>query len=374
MTTPIVVRARCEPLSHAGTLGYYKEQGGHVPLSGHKLADGSRVLVPAYPLGVSRLRKELREAALTLAALVSLGAVPLTALGLNPQWQLTSRWVTMAASFLPYGLVAWGFVGLMVLLAGRGWWKLLVLPAVAGVVAHAWLAAPYWPSPAPEASGARLTIMSVNLYYGWGDGELPQKTAELRPDVVVVQEITYDALGRLDARGWAQQYPYRVGEPAEDWDAGGAMVFSTRPLTELEPGQESGVRQVLRLDVEGRPLTVVAVHTTNPVVGFDAWQSELDAVAAAALRQSGPLVVVGDFNATRDHVPMQQLLARTGLEDATEEAGVGWAPTFGTRYSPAVIAIDHVLTSGHLTTAAISTFGVPGSDHRGTVAQVAMDA
>ena len=41
-------------------------------MSGHKLDDGSRVLVPAYPLGVSRLRKDLREAALTLAENIDL--------------------------------------------------------------------------------------------------------------------------------------------------------------------------------------------------------------------------------------------------------------------------------------------------------------
>lgn len=96
---------------------------------------------------------------------------------------------------------------------------------------------------------------------------------------------------------------------------------------------------------------MIAVHATNPAVDFAQWQSDLAEIRKQAeAHVGGPLVVLGDFNAVREHQPLRAF-GDAGLTSAAESAGAGWVPTWPSRrYDrtiaavpyPPVIGIDHV--------------------------------
>ena len=80
-----------------------------------------------------------------------------------PELQLVHRLATLAAVFIPFGVLLWGAAVLLFLAAGRGWGKLLALVAVAGLVlAVLWARA--FARPLPEKG----SFFSAQLHPKWG--------------------------------------------------------------------------------------------------------------------------------------------------------------------------------------------------------------
>lgn len=145
------------------------------------------------------------------------------------------------------------------------------------------------------------------------------------------------------------------------------MVFARQPLVELDSPSLSDPSQAVRVVGPGGDATIVAVHVANPRLRFAEWRSDHAALEGfAAGHRDGAILVVGDLNALREHEPLRRL-RDLGLEDAAEQSGAGWLPTFpaqrlydplsGLSY-PALIAIDHVLVGRGLKAASAATFRV----------------
>ena len=124
-------------------------------------------------------------------------------------------------------------------------------------------------------------------------------------------------------------------------------------------------------------LTVVPVSLPTLGTGLDPWLlgfETLDATLASHTSvgtATAPMLVIGDFNATREHLPMRQLIAEHDLVDAAEQARAGWQPTFpADRRYPPLVAIDHVLLSPSLTASEVSAFSVKYGAHRGLIARL----
>jgi endonuclease/exonuclease/phosphatase family metal-dependent hydrolase len=85
------------------------------------------------------------------------------------------------------------------------------------------------------------------------------------------------------------------------------------------------------------------------------------------------VVVAGDLNADRDHAVFRRLLD-AGLRDAHDEVGRGLARTWPARLP--LLHLDHVLVRDsddvRLVPLEVREVAVPGSDHRGVVADVAV--
>lgn len=316
-------------------------------------------------------------AAATGAVLVLLGALPAL--------QLRHPIAAMATAFVPYGVLAWLVVTLVVL-TSRSWRvravALLTIPLLALQVA--WTR-PYWPREAATAgppSGATLTVMTLSTYYGRADAaQLAAEAARARPDVVVLTEVTEDGMAALRATAWGEMFPNRVGEAGPAWTSEDTMVYSPWPLELLEAPATSDDTYVVRVEAPAGPVTVFAVHVANPQTGFAEWAPDLAVVRQVSERHLGEsLVVVGDFNATREHAPLGDLLA-VGLADAAEQAGRGWLPTFpaqrlygpwaGIHY-PSVIGLDHVLVGPGVEATEVRAFRVDGTDHRGLAARLTL--
>ena len=79
-------------------------------------------------------------------------------------------------------------------------------------------------------------------------------------------------------------------------------------------------------------------------------------------------MLAGDFNATFDHAEFRRLLGR-GYRDAAEQAGVALRPTWRVgRTLPPTVAIDHVLADRRIRVVSARSVAIPGSDHRGVLA------
>ena len=217
-----------------------------------------------------------------------------------------------------------------------------------------------------------IRIMTANLWAHnvdvAGFGALVDR---VDPDVLGVQELQVPAAAQVTAR-------YRHHGLVAHHDTLGNGIATRFPatITRLPMAYRSGWSA--RLDPAGWPdltvpLEVLCVHFGNPVT-FPWWRAvdrrrrQLADLLPRVDGGKGPLVVVGDFNAT-PRWPLYRDLAER-LDDGPVDAGDA-APTWSWHgIGPPLLRIDHALTRG-LITLRSTTHRIPGSDHRALVVEVA---
>jgi len=275
-------------------------------------------------------------------------------------------------AFSPY---AAGLAPLPVLVALllRRW----LVAAVAGVAAVALLAAVLprtlaGPQMAqPDASGRTLVVMTANMRFGRADAAaIVRLVREHDVDVLSLQELTPDALMRLDAAGASKLLPARSVRPDMRWS--GLGLLARVPLRAVPPpvGRSTAQLEVMLSPSDGTALHLVAVHPLPPVstVNTRAWKKALrdlpDPDAAGV-----PRVLLGDFNATLDHHELRRLLAR-GYVDAADATGDGLQLTWPTTGARPPLTIDHVLFPAPITVRSVNLHTLPGSDHRALIAEL----
>jgi endonuclease/exonuclease/phosphatase (EEP) superfamily protein YafD len=254
---------------------------------------------------------------------------------------------------------------------------------VAGLGLHVWWLSPQFvgDTPAAAADATPLVIMNANLYAGGADvAEVVEVAAENDVDVLILEEITFGGLERMEAAGLADLLPYRIGSPNGAVD--GTMVFSRQPLG--EPARLDTLFQSWQVEVgesgSAGSVQLLAVHPQAPVppAGPDVWRAEHAAVLEAAEEYDADLVV-GDMNATADHRPIRDL-RDGGWKDANDIANAGWMPTWPANgitpapglSPPTLIQIDHILVGPRLTVLDTKSVEISGSDHRALIATVAL--
>jgi endonuclease/exonuclease/phosphatase (EEP) superfamily protein YafD len=260
-----------------------------------------------------------------------------------------------------------------------------VLPAVPAAVLAGWQVLPRGrrirrrPVPTrPEAAAAAgfdvLRVVTFNALVGRAEpGAILNQLRRLAPDVLVVEELTPELADILTA-SLASALPYASLDPAPGWS--GLGIWSRRPLRQLSPVPETCTPMPrVELDLAGgRPLTVTLVHPLAPRNGgHRAWHHDFGLLLSAVSETAGPQLVVGDFNASRDHRQFRRLLD-AGLADCADIAQRRSWPGFtwpANRWFPALMRLDHVLVSHPGATAReVRTLQVPGTDHRGVLAVV----
>jgi endonuclease/exonuclease/phosphatase (EEP) superfamily protein YafD len=271
-----------------------------------------------------------------------------------------------ATSYVPYGIVLAVSGVVLLVLAHWRWWA--VVPAVIAVVSIAYQVPVMVPDPTP-ASAVPVVVMTLNLQVGQAD---PQRVVELvrtrHVDLLAVQELPLSEAGALVAAGLDRELPYVAARAAAG--AQGTALWSRWPLSPRDVQTTLIFRQVCA-DVTppgAQMLTVAAVHPASPGDPFTAvattrWAQEQAANIAWLDSLPSPAVAVGDFNATLDQASMRALEAH-GYQDAAEQAGVFWRPTWPyDRIGPPLIAIDHVLSRGGPVADQLAVETVPGTDH-----------
>lgn len=261
------------------------------------------------------------------------------------------------------------------------WWLLPAVPllgvavarrrwrAAAALVAPALVAAGTWGpllSPVRLSGEPDLRVATYNATHGAGTDGVLALAGEHHPDVLLLQELTPRQMGALD-RQLAGAYPYRSFGRLDEQQRDGDAVLSRFPVTGVEPvtGLPAGARpaDLVHLEVEGRPTSVLSVHLASPCLlcGPDAdgnnpagstSQSAVVRVAeaqryadlAAQRQERGDLVVVaGDINSSELNRPLRVLTGQ-GLVDV--QTAAGHRPQLTRGPGPGLARVDVVLVAG----------------------------
>lgn len=248
--------------------------------------------------------------------------------------------------------------------------------------------------PAPPANPT-LTVMTYNvLAFNPRPDAVAEAIARSGADVVALQEVSEPIAAVLRER-LREQYPYHA--LARTDGVRGMGVWSRYPLRDTGQrlaGPWLSEPQVLEVAHPEVTVTLINVHNVSLDVSSPGWWRRLHHTAPAreaaarsliafARANEGPLVVLGDFNAT-DQSRVYRMLG-TALRDAWREAGFGLGHTFpgtnargvgpprlGARRLPRWLArIDYVFHSPDLKTleARIGPWD-GGSDHRPVLARL----
>ena len=300
----------------------------------------------------------------------------------------TRSWALELVALTPVGLplaVAGLLAGLVVGVLLRSWSRVPTVLATAAALPliglHAWWLAPLWTGPVPAAStGPRLVVMAQNFEVGDAT-RLASLVRDSDVDVLVLTDVPPWQLEAVKGTGIGQALPHStLGHGT------GSVVWSRYPITRDDIVSEGADSRLVTLDVPGMPpVELAAVHPTPPYQeGGSRWSTDwrrvLDRVGAAYDEEDAtPVVVLGDFNATRDHAPMR-LLEEMGLRDAGEQLNRGLVATWPANGRerrlglpvPAVVALDHVLTSPGLVPVDLVTSDAAGSDHRAVIATLTL--
>jgi endonuclease/exonuclease/phosphatase family metal-dependent hydrolase len=287
--------------------------------------------------------------------------------------------LTPLMAFTPYALVAM-VVPLGVTLLLRQWWAAGVALAVVATLAAVVLPRGFGgPDPAGTARGPQLRVMTMNMRFGGADpNEIVQLVRDNHVDLLALQEYTNRAVRALRAAGLESLLPVSVQYPQQSDRPGGSALYSRFPLT------DTGYRQLstyfgqayATVQVPGAPpLLVESVHPCAPSgeSQMGCWRDGLAQEPRAS--RTGPVrLLMGDFNATLDHSPLQSLL-RSGYRDAAATLGDGFVtswPYDGTLLPP--VTLDHVLADPRIAIRSLSVHTVRNTDHRSVLADLTLPA
>jgi endonuclease/exonuclease/phosphatase family metal-dependent hydrolase len=303
------------------------------------------------------------------AGVVVYGAVRL--LGLE-----TGFFLVTTVAFVPYFvLAALAGVGLQAVLRH---WAAAAVTAVVAIALALVLVPRIAEDEQPAASGAELTVMSVNLYVGAADFDyIMDLVEEHQPDLLSVQELTPGAPDAFAERGLDELMPHAILEP--DDLAIGTGLYSRYPLERIETVGRDGIFYQIGAEVDmpdGTDVRFMAVHPAAPASAerIPLWEEDFEDLP----RPDGglPWVLAGDFNATLDHANMRELLD-AGYTDAAEATGKGLEPTWqptggylgGLVRIPAV-TLDHVVAETGIEILDWEVLDKDGSDHAPVVARL----
>jgi endonuclease/exonuclease/phosphatase family metal-dependent hydrolase len=223
-----------------------------------------------------------------------------------------------------------------------------------------------------DTRGTAFVAMTLNLHNGEADArEVMRLVRKYRVDVLSLQELTPQALKRLDAAGARTLLPRRVVRPGPRADGSG--LLARRRLRSVGSNAMIGppAPEAL-LRVGNRNVVVAAVHATPPVSAADVhrWRRELGELPGPR-RDGTPRLLLGDFNATLDHRELRRLLSR-GYRDGADVTGDGLRPTWPVRRTRPPITIDHVLLPRQVLIRRLRIRTIPRGDHRALIAELVL--
>nr|MBA3938336.1 endonuclease/exonuclease/phosphatase family protein [Planctomycetota bacterium] len=166
------------------------------------------------------------------------------------------------------------------------------------------------------------------------------------------------------------RWPHQSWHHDPDWN--GSAILSTHPLDQVavvDPRHAALVTATLT--IAGRPLLLIAVHPFAPESSAHTRERNAQCARLARMVASDPrpVVVAGDFNLTVGNPAWHDLRRDAGLlrcRGAAPATYPAWLGSLG-------IAIDHVLVRG-LALRSLAAVHLPGSDHRGVLAEVVVPA
>lgn len=255
----------------------------------------------------------------------------------------------------------------------------LLIPATLFVVEYGvyfwpnahWFQALMGPNPVDVESSTQppLRVMTWNIHKDTVDAEaISQTIIEQDADIVAIQELGA-AIATPLAIALAPAYPYQAIAPSERPDE--FALFSRYPIDAIENdgrGNRDCDCQVTTLDISDQSVTLFNVHLPTPTLvtqrmGGLPWISDfntlrqrrkLEGLLARIKNTSGPLIALGDFNASDRHAHYRLLAA--DLQDTFQKGGFGFGltypaiPKIGPLPFTPIVRLDYIWTQDRFTT------------------------
>jgi endonuclease/exonuclease/phosphatase (EEP) superfamily protein YafD len=218
---------------------------------------------------------------------------------------------------------------------------------------------------AAAGPGTPFRLTTLNVYYLNRDTQPTlDYVARVQPDVAVFEETLRHWPAALEPL--RQTMPYVASVTPDVSYYKGMMLFSRWPIVDVSyerPARRYLPVMIARIAVRDRIVTVIAAHPPHPTSPFYARTRRLymDAIAAAARRAKGPVIVAGDFNATPWSQPYRALVDDAALTDAA--ARRPWLTTWPVWFPGPGLQIDHVLVNREVQVRRLERGPAVGSDH-----------
>ena len=239
---------------------------------------------------------------------------------------------------------------------------------------------------------ASLSVMTLNCRYGKADPQsIVDHVRRHHIDILALQEVDSSLLNRLEKAGLRATLPHLVeGAPTEVDNGGRNVLFSRTTPEDLHPAAidlEASSVPTMRVNTEAGPVRLASVHPRSPQRGARQWGLGIERLAringaeaptGEATSEDRPgtepafTIIMGDCNANIHHPTFRSMLTAGNLRDASLSLGRGLHPTFPYQVMglPPLIEIDHILISQGIRVGDLRAIGVPGTDHRGLVADL----
>jgi endonuclease/exonuclease/phosphatase (EEP) superfamily protein YafD len=245
----------------------------------------------------------------------------------------------------------------------------------------------------PYEDGPQLGVAFANVWKNNPDvGRVLGELARGEHDIVALAEVTDDHVAIIDELFPVASYPWRWCAPEALPGSRGLALLSRVPLDEVDEWSSQDHPQLeVAVRIDGAlPVRLLVVHTWGPVGGpaIRRWRAQLAEIAARASSTSArssalsgadgrrtvvgqpmnvavPTVVIGDFNATRQHRSFDRLVGASWSDARTTPLG-GWRATWPANrwWHPPVLAIDHILAGPGISVRSSRAGRARGSDHR----------
>jgi vancomycin resistance protein VanJ len=237
------------------------------------------------------------------------------------------------------------------------------------------------------SGGAPIRVMTANVQYVNSNADaVASAVFEYSPDVIAVQELSSEISAPL-AEKLRERYPYQELYPESS--SHGMGIFSRYPITSSSPAEMEPLScrcQQMTVDFNGKQVTIINVHPSPPKgrlkrdvppIEFRTADNEaaLRTILARADAIQEPLLILGDFNVGEGQPPYSWVQDR--YRDTYGEVGSGFGLTFpatqayGRPVFP-MVRIDYIFHDEAWTSRSAWTVLLPGSDHRGVVADLSL--
>jgi endonuclease/exonuclease/phosphatase (EEP) superfamily protein YafD len=230
------------------------------------------------------------------------------------------------------------------------------------------------PGQPAAANSGHLRVATVNVHTeNTQYDKVVSAVKDASPDVVAFEETDSTWFDQLKT-GLGRDYPNFWALPLMG-DCGIA-IFSKRPLTNTAIHTYGGVKLpclVATIDVSGKPVTLVAMHTFPPMseMMLKARNREMEGLVIEKQMLGERFIVMGDFNCTRWSPYFQPML--DGLDAHDTSLGFGVQPSWPTKSIIFRIPIDQILTSKSFITTRRWLGPDTGSDHFPVFADLALE-
>jgi len=209
---------------------------------------------------------------------------------------------------------------------------------------------------------AHLNIFQMNKRHD----EVLRSALASGADVLSVQEVD-ETWADVLRDGLTSTYPYSRVEARNN--CYGIALFSKLPFTHLNMLQLDGVPFIeAGVHTTDGPVRIISVHATSPISldHFHRRNRLLKHLATDIGAREMPTVLVGDLNTVHWDRAYRSFRTRSGLLPVNGPGMRTW-PSIG---PIALIPLDHLMISPGLGATDVKRFIIPGSDHRGLVADI----